>query len=625
MQSAVRIAARLAGLALLAWAGGAASQSFNGLSGNPDGAEDQTEKLFLDNCAECHGAAQSGRMPSRYAMSQLTPFAIVAALETGVMRTQGADLSRNERIRLAEHMTGAVYAEELLSRYAYCDTNEYQAPNLEEITWMGFGGQDGASGFQPATRAGLTARDLSRLELRWAFAFPGATQARTKATVAGDMIIVGDQFGGVYALDAASGCARWSWRADSGIRGAILVGAVEERTLAWFVDFRTNAYALDTATGELVWKTRVGRHAESSNTGSPALHDGRLFVPLTSTEGATAQDPEWECCTSSGALAAVDAATGDVLWYHRVVEQETVVTGENANGVKTFGPSGAPVWASPTVDAERGLVYIGTGENYTRPATDSSDAILAIDMETGEKRWSFQGTEEDAWNLSCDTQGANCPENFGPDFDFGMSPILVTAEDGRDILVAGQKSGDVWALDPDANGELIWTASLGKGSRSGGIHWGLASDGEKVYVPIADFEAGIVVDVKPDTPISPGMYALDLQTGEVVWSTPAPQDSCFGRQGCMGAYSAAPTAIPGAVFSGGLDGYIRAWSTDDGRLIWRYDTAGNYQTVNGVPGQGGALDGPGPVVANGLVLVNSGYGMFGQMPGNVLLAFGLAE
>lgn len=612
-------------LPLLLLASGALAQSFNGLTGSPDGAENANEQLFLDACADCHGAAQSGRMPSRYAMSQLTPNAIVAALETGSMRTQGAELSRGVKVALAQHLTGAEYSEELLPEGAYCAERGFAAAAVDDIAWMGFGGQDGASGFQHAEFAGIKRRDVPRLALRWAFAFPNATQARTKPTVAGDTLYVGDQFGGVYAIDTDTGCARWTYRADSGIRGAVLIGRVGEQTLAWFVDFRTNTYALDTATGELVWKTRAGRHAEASNTGSPALHDGRLFVPLTSTEGATAQDPEWECCTSSGALAALDAATGDALWYHRVIEEETVETGENDEGARTFGPSGAPVWSSPTVDEKRGLVYIGTGENYTRPATDSSDAIIALDVETGEKAWSFQGFEDDAWNLACDTDGANCPDDHGPDFDFGMSPIIVTREDGRDVLVAGQKSGDVWALDPDDNGALLWTANLGKGSRSGGTHWGLASDGENVYVPIADFEAGIVVDEKPDTPLSPGLYALDLMTGNVRWSSEAPQDSCFGRAGCLGAYSAAPTAMPGVVFSGGLDGFIRAWSTADGRLLWRYDTAGEYDTVNGVPGMGGALDGPGPVIANGLVLVNSGYGMFGQMPGNVLLAFSVAE
>jgi polyvinyl alcohol dehydrogenase (cytochrome) len=609
--------------AALLFAGHAAAQSFNGLMGNPDADSNETEALFQEACATCHGVEQSGKMPSRYAMSQLTPRAIVAALESGVMREQGQALSGVQRIELAEHLTGSTYRDELLPAAAFCGDGGFDAPDVDSIAWMGWGGRRGNTGLQTVEQAGFSADDVPDLELRWAFAFPGATQARTNATVAGDRIIVGDQFGGVYAIDADTGCTHWAFTADSGIRGSVLVGKdAKGRTLAWFVDFRTNTYAVDTATGALAWRTRAGQHIESSNTGSPALHDGRLFVPITSTEGAIAQDPERECCTSSGALAALDATTGEKLWYHRVVAQPSVETGKNRLGVTTFGPSGAPVWSSPTIDPARGVVYIGTGENYTRPATDSSDAILAIDMRTGARVWSFQALEDDAWNLACGTgREANCPENYGPDLDFGMSPVIVTREDGKEILVVGQKSGDVWALDPDNEGELLWTASIGKGSTAGGVHWGITTDGEKVYVPIGDRLSEIARDIKPDQPVSPGMYALDLMTGKVAWSQPAPTDTCFDREGCIAAFSAAPSMIPGVVFSGGLDGYIRAWSAKDGSIIWQFDTTGDYETVNGVPGYGGALDGPAPVIANGLLLVNSGYGMFGQMPGNMLLAF----
>ncbi len=299
--------------------------------------------------------------------------------------------------------------------------------------------------------------------------------------------------------------------------------------------------------------------------------------------------------------------------------------GRNAAGTQLYAPSGAPVWASPTLDLARGLVYFGTGENYTHPSTDSSDAILAIDMQTGEAAWSFQATEADAFTMACMTaeNRDNCPTPIGPDLDFGMAPILTKRADGKELLVVGQKSGVVWALDPDAAGTVVWSTRVGKGSALGGIHWGMATDGHLVYAANADRPGAVIVDVNPDRQLTPGLYALDLMTGDVVWSAGAPTDSCAGKPGCFAANSAAPTVIPGVVFAGGLNGHIRAHSTRDGSVMWDFDTARDFETVNGVPGRGGAIDGPGPVIAAGLVFVNSGYGVFGQMPGNVLLAFGV--
>lgn len=305
--------------------------------------------------------------------------------------------------------------------------------------------------------------------------------------------------------------------------------------------------------------------------------------------------------------------------------------GTNARGTKIFAPSGAPVWSSPTVDAARELLYIGTGENYTRPATTTSDALIALEMASGAVAWSFQATEDDAFNMACTVASdfENCPVSAGPDFDFGMAPILVRREDGTDILIAGQKSGMVWALDPDTHGEMVWAQRIGKGSALGGIHWGLASDGRRAYVPNADHTFAVIRDprtgeyAQPNgegTP-TPGVYALELGGGEVIWRAEPDLSVCAGRLACLPFFSAAPTAIDGAVLVGSLDGHIRAFSTEDGSVLWDVDTAREFETVNGVPGRGGSLDGPGPVVVDGTVLVNSGYDMFSEMPGNVLLAF----
>jgi len=577
--------------------------------------------LFAASCAECHSDAQSGRTPSRASLAALTPRAVVAALsQSGVMRAEGESLTPEQRIALAEFLTRRPYQPSTLPETSYCAARGFAPVELDAVAWMGYGGGLSGTGFQTSERAGLTAADVPSLRLRWAFAFPDASQARTKPTVVGSVLLVADEYGVVYAIEAASGCARWTFEADAGVRGAVLVGESEGRQLAYFVDSRTTAYALDVATGEVVWKERVGWHPENNNTGSPALADGKLIIPISSMEVARAASPTYECCTSSGAVAALDAATGSLEWYHLVIPSDAVEVGTNSVGTPILAPSGAPVWSSPTVDTLRGLVYVGTGEHYTRPTTHASDAILALDLNTGDLAWSFQATEDDAYTIACGARaGPGCPTPPGPDHDFGMAPMLVTRTDGRDVLVVGQKSGTVWALDPDAGGEVLWSRKIGKGGALGGVHWGMATDGRLAYAPVAD--RAVVVDVSPDMPPSPGLYALDLVSGELMWSAPAPRDSCEGRRGCFAAFSAAATAMEGVVFAGGLDGHLRAYATADGRVLWDVDTTAEVETVNGVPGRGGAIDGPGPVIANGLVLVNSGYGSFGQMPGNLLLAY----
>jgi polyvinyl alcohol dehydrogenase (cytochrome) len=613
------------GLSLTSLAGTTQTLDFSTVG--EEAGEDEGARLFSESCAICHNSAQSGRTPSKFSLSGLTTRAIVASLQDGVMRSEGAELSHDQRVLVAESLTGGTYDSGGLPESAYCLNRGFAPVDTSAVLWMGYGGNLAATGFQSAELAGLTAADVPDLELRWAFAFPNATQSRTKPTIVGDVALVGDQYGSVYAIEVDSGCVRWTFAADSGIRGAILVGDDPDgRALAWFVDFRTTVYALDITNGTVLWKKRAGRHVEASNTGSPALHNGRLFVPISTMEVVVALDPTYECCTASGAVAALDAGTGELVWYHRVITEDPVQTGKNSAGARLFAPSGAPVWSSPTIDVERGLVYVGTGENFTRPATSTSDSILAIDIDTGKLAWSFQALADDAWTMACGREyDANCPEANGPDLDFGMAPILVTREDGKEMLVVGQKSGVVWALDPDDKGEVLWSTRVGKGGALGGIHWGMATDGRRVFAPVADRGDSVIVDVNPDRPVSPGLYALDLKTGKQIWSTPAPTDTCLGKQGCFASMSAAPAAIPGAVFTGGLDGYVRAHSSDDGSLLWEYDTTGDFETVNGIAGHGGAIDGPAPVIAGGLVFVNSGYGMFGQMPGNVLLAFGVEK
>ena len=206
---------------------------------------------------------------------------------------------------------------------------------------------------------------------------------------------------------------------------------------------------------------------------------------------------------------------------------------------------------------------------------------------------------------------------MGPDFDFGASPILRSLSATRDILVVGQKSGVAYGLDPDREGAVVWQFRVGQGGALGGIEWGMAADEERVYVPVSD-----VLGPPRD---AGGLFALGLGGGQKVWQAPAPALGCTDGRGCTGAQSAAISVIPGAVFSGSIDGHLRAYSTADGRILWDYDTAREFETVNRVKATGGSIDAAGPVIAGGLLLTNSGYGLWRGKPGNVLLAFDVGK
>ena len=477
--------------------------------------------------------------------------------------------------------------------------------------WNGWGAGVTNTRFQPAEHARLEAVDVSRLQLKWAFGYPRSAAAQSQPTVVGGRLFVASQRGVVFALDAKSGCTHWTYAAQSGVRSAMTVGRLEDgRQALYFGDFGANVYALDPATGAELWQRDVEDHAGARITGAPVLHDDRLYVPVSSLEEALAADPGYACCTFRGSIVALDAATGDVAWKSYTIPETPSPRGRNPDGAVLMGPSGAAVWSAPTVDARRRLVYAATGNAYTAPAAGTSDAIVAFDLDTGALRWTNQLTPDDAFILNCGGANPNCPQDDGPDFDFGSSPVLVTMTDGRDLLVIGQKSGVGYGLDPDRDGAIVWQYRVGAGSALGGIEWGFAVDEEKAYFANSDYL----------TPEPGGLAAVRLRTGELVWYAEPHAPVC---DGCSPAQLAAVTAIPGVVFSGAYDGSFRAYSTEDGSLLWEQDTNGNYDTVNGVPGRGGSLNGPGPVVVDGMVYVNSGYAAFGGRPGNVLLAFGL--
>ena len=239
--------------------------------------------------------------------------------------------------------------------------------------------------------------------------------------------------------------------------------------------------------------------------------------------------------------------------------------------------------------------------------------------------WTHQVTARDAYVSACRlTDTTNCPEARGPDFDFAASPILVSLGGGRRALVAGHKSGIVYAVDPDRQGARLWETRIGEGGSMGGVQWGSAADEANVYVALSDVGRVMLAHTQftdADRHRGGGMFALRLSDGARVWS--APPVPCDVRPRCSPAQAGAVSAIPGVAFSGSLDGHIRGYATGTGRIVWDFDTVREYETVNGVKGRGGSLDGPGPAIGGGMLFVNSGYTVDGGMAGNVILAFGV--
>ncbi len=573
----------------------------------------EAQTLFMNSCAVCHMDNGQSRAPGLVHLGGMTPRSIVTSLETGKMQVQGELLSAAQKIALAEYITNRKYV--VGSKpMNYCDDKEIQPTKIRSFGW---GGTLEATGFVPEGVAKLSAEKVPYLKLKWAFGFEGGTVTRTKPAVIDEYIVFGSQFGEVYCLDIYTGCVQWVFEADANVRGGIAVSEdIGNELRVYLADFGGNTYALSAANGKLIWKKTVKNEPNNAVTGTPAYYDSLVYIPLTSMEVLTAGQDTYECCKGSGQVVAVDAVSGDEVWRHRVIPEKATERGMNDAGAKIFGPSGSPVWSSPTIDVKRGLLYIGTGENNSYPPTTNSDALQALDLKTGKLVWNYQATPKDVYTEGC-PNAANCPEPLGPDVDFGMAPVLTTRADGRDVLIAGQKSAVVHCLDPDT-GQLIWRKRIGRGGALGGIHWGMATDGHLAYAPNSDW---LEFGGDETFSASPGLFALDVMTGEVVWKYTSDPAICRWKSGCYNSNSAAPTMIKGVVFAGGLDGYARACDARNGKVLWEFDSNQSFETVNDVPGQGGAIDGPGPVVANGMVLFNSGYGLFGQMPGNVLLAF----
>jgi polyvinyl alcohol dehydrogenase (cytochrome) len=573
---------------------------------------------FQQHCMGCHGNPNVPQAPSPDTIRQMPPERIYDALTTGVMKPQGESLTDDQKKMLATFLSGrplgSMLEGDAKSMPNHCATNPPLADPSAGPEWNGWGNDPANTRFQGAAGAGLPASDVPNLKVKWAFGYPTGLSAFGQPSVVSGRVFVGSDIGFVYSLNADTGCVYWSYQAKGSVRTAIAVAPVSghgaTKYAAYFGDSHANAYAVDAQTGELLWVTRVDDHFVARITAAPNVYAGRVYVPVSSSEEFSASSLDYPCCTGRGSVAALDANTGKIIWKTYVVPTPKP-RGKNSAGVQLWAPSGGSVWNSPTLDVKRRAVYFGTGDGQTDPAPDTTDAVMALSMDTGKVLWVYQFQAGDAFMGGCNgaTRTDNCPKVNGPDQDIGNSPILKNLPDGKSVVVFGTKDGHVIALDPDNRGAVLWDKEVvdvpkeQQGTffaRLNGIVWGGCADDENVYYGLQ----------------SGGIVALKLATGEKVWYTPFPKPA-----GARVSNSAAATMMSGVVFVAGSDGHLHAVSATDGRILWDYATARPYDTVNKVSAHGGAINSIGPAIAGGMLFIGSGYAVVGSNSGNVLIAF----
>jgi polyvinyl alcohol dehydrogenase (cytochrome) len=591
--------------------------------------------LFQNTCASCHGVTPVERAPAEATIKQMPPERIYEAITTGAMKNNAANLTDADKRLLAEYMGGRKLDKEDVGEMRNMPNACASHPLVRDLNAPSWNGWSDLSNtrFQSARAAGLTAGKVSRLKLKWAFGFPGATALYGQTIVDGS-VFVSSNAGYVYSLDAGTGCIHWSFRPQAVVRSGITVGSLKpgsSKIAAFFGDIRGNAYALDASSGELLWKVAADNQPLARVTGNPRLYQGRLYVPLASLEEDESRSPQHICCTFRGAVTALDSETGRQIWKTYTIPQEPKLIKKNSVGVDYMGPSGAGVWTTPIVDTKRRALYFGTGNSFSEPAT-TADSIMALNMDSGKILWWKQALANDVWHGGCvqsipgravpprTSQGApaagrgnqppypsdNCVDETGPDWDYAASPNLATMPDGRTVIIASPKQAVVRALDPDKNGATIWEQDIarGIGGGAGETVFGGAIDDQTVYYGLH---------------LGNGLVALNLTTGVEKWFRPLQTpEAMAGHRGIVAAVS----VIPGVFFAGGMDGILRAVSPVDGSPIWEFNTAQEFKTVNGVMARGGSIGAGGPTIANGMVFVGSGYvGFQNGVPGNVLLAF----
>jgi polyvinyl alcohol dehydrogenase (cytochrome) len=587
------------------------------------------EAVYKRRCAGCHEQTNE-RIPPRQTLQQMPASRILRTLDFGAMMTVAYPMSRDERQAVAGYL-GTNAPAIAFPPSAYCSDRRATISSKPQSAWNGWSPSSTNARYQSAEDAGLNIDQVRKLKLKWAFGFDGDVTSFGQPTVIDGQVFAGSAGGVIHALRAENGCLQWTFQANGPVRSSILAVPLGKGHALLFGDQTGWFYALEAETGKLLWKKKIEEHDAARLTGAPLAYKGTVFVPVASWEETRSLDPDYPCCTFRGSIVALRIRDGKLAWKSYMIADPPKQTGKTQRGTPQFGPSGAGVWDAPTLDAKRGLMYVATGDNYSSPPTATSDAIAALDLATGRIVWSKQTFPGDAYNSSCGTDKLNCPGEDGPDYDFGSSAILTKLPDGRDVLLAGQKSGMVYAFDPEKKGEILWQVRIAtRGPNAGpsvGVQWGMASDGQRVYA--ATSSSGRTRPTDPldtrrnilDPNQGGGLTALRIADGRKVWYAPPIVCAPGAPSGCSPAQSAAVTGIPGVVFSGSMDGHLRAYSSEQGNVLWDFNTARDFDAVNGVKAKGGSIDGPGAVVVKGMVFVNSGYSRFGGLPGNVLLAF----
>jgi polyvinyl alcohol dehydrogenase (cytochrome) len=599
------------------------------------------EQVFNTNCAACHLGGDPRALPFE-TLGTLSRSTIEYALVEGKMAQQGSLLTAQQRKELLDWLAPKETADSHWLDAARCEDPAVSVDGEPRVARWGVDYAN--TRFQPRTT--ISKATAPQLRRKWVIAFPGVAMMRSQPAVLGDTLflaVADDRT--LYAIDRIKGCLKWTYTSQHPPRTAVGAGELKDgRQVVYFGDIGGSIHILAARNGAVIWQKRVGHFPRTALTGAPVLYEDTLYVPHSTMEAPSAADPKYECCTSQGLLTAHNAGNGDEIWVAHIMS-EPRPTGTSSVGTRQWGPAGGPVWGAPTIDPGRGLIYIGTGNIYAAPDEGTSDAIIALDLKTGARRWVFQATAGDFWNSACRTAidgqyHPNCPV-MGWDFDFGAPPILTADSHGRPLLLAGQKSGELYALNPDS-GELVWKKRLSQGSVLGGIHWGMAVDGGEIYVPINDpslripdiqLSAEFATRMKNYQP-APALYKLRIDDGSIVWRY-TPEFSCQPDFTSKDPWpqcpreiglSAAVLAIEGAVISGGLDGTLRIHDGNSGKVLFSDNTAVAFNNAsNGIAGHGGSIDNATIVAAGDMLYVQSGYSMFGGTPGNVLIAYQLQK
>ncbi|GAB1258878.1 hypothetical protein NBRC116494_33800 [Aurantivibrio plasticivorans] len=597
-------------------------------------AQHPGEIIYNQSCAACHDNPSVSKAPGKDALESMRLASISYAINDGKMKAQASHLSSDQKLQLMDYLVGSETVDESWIDSMMCSSDRKNTHLSESPTVANFGFNAENHRYISSTKAGITTSDFSNLEVAWVLAFPKATTMRSQAALSENTLFLPvAEAAKVFAIDVSEStpCFKWVYSAAIPLRSSAAMGQLSDgRHVVAVADQGANVHLIDASNGKKIWVQHVAISEYSMTTGTPIIDNDRVYAPLSQYEITQGARPDHTCCTSHGGLTALEGKTGEIIWTAHTMPAAKPVR-DRGDGQMIWGPSGAPIWNSPAIDTKRGVIYVGTGEATSEPAHENTDAILAIDMKDGSIKWSFQATANDIFLNGCGygSKSLNCPrkeDTISKDFDFGASVVIATLPSGKEVLFAGQKSGAVWALDPDKQGEVLWQTNLGEGSPLGGIHWGLAYHGDTVYAPI-NRPFGFRPGPNVDKSFKPGMYALNADDGKIQWKFEAEPDCSGDRKqrmrGCQFniGLSGAPTLIGDVVVSGGLDGFLRAFDAKTGKVLFQFDTAQQFDAINGIEGNGGSIDNASIIAGNGYLFVNSGYGMFGEVPGNVMIAF----